>query len=106
MSESAKAEARPAKIPEGMQTVTPHLVCADAAAAIEFYKQAFGAVELSRMLNPEGKIIHASFRIGDSVIMLNDELPHEGLSVRSRSRDRRSRSNFMSRMQMRSSPRR
>lgn len=63
------------KIPQGMHTVTPHLICAGAAEAIEFYKQAFGAVELSRMLSPEGKVMHASIRIGDSVIMLNDETP-------------------------------
>ncbi|MBA2435682.1 MAG: VOC family protein [Verrucomicrobiota bacterium] len=63
------------KIPQGMHTVTPHLICDGAAEAIEFYKQAFGAVELSRMLSPEGKVMHASIRIGDSVIMLNDETP-------------------------------
>ena len=57
-------------IPEGMHTVTPHLICAEASDAIEFYKKAFGAVELSRMPGPDGKIMHASFRIGDSVIML------------------------------------
>ena len=62
-------------IPEGMHTVTPHLICAGAAEAIEFYKKAFGAVELSRMPGPDGKIMHASFRIGDSVIMLNEEMP-------------------------------
>ena len=63
------------KIPQGMHTVTPHLICAGAAEAIEFYKQAFSAVELSRMLSPEGKVMHATIRIGDSVIMLNDETP-------------------------------
>jgi PhnB protein len=65
-------------IPEGMHTVTPHLICAGAADAIEFYKQAFGAVELSRMPGPEGKIMHASVRIGDSVVMLNEEMPQWG----------------------------
>ncbi len=55
-------------IPEGMHTVTPHLICAGAAAAIEFYKNAFGAVELSRMPDSDGKVMHASIRIGDSVI--------------------------------------
>jgi PhnB protein len=62
-------------IPEGMHTVTPHLICAGAAEAIEFYKKAFGAVELSRMPGSDGKVMHASIRIGDSVIMLNDEMP-------------------------------
>ena len=61
-----------------MHTVTPHLICAGAAEAIEFYKKAFGAVELSRMPGSDGKVMHASIRIGDSVIMLNDEIPEWG----------------------------
>ena len=65
-------------IPEGMHTVTPHLICAGASEAIEFYKKAFGAIELSRMPGPDGKIMHASLRIGDSVIMLNEEMPEWG----------------------------
>ena len=65
-------------IPEGMHTVTPHLICAGAADAIEFYKNAFGAVELTRMPGSDGKVMHASIRIGDSVIMLNDEMPEWG----------------------------
>ena len=65
-------------IPEGMHSVTPHLICADAAAAIEFYKQAFGAVEMSRMPGPNGKLMHASVRIGDSTVMLVDEMPEWG----------------------------
>ena len=76
-TENTSTTARPAvePIPEGMHTVTPHLICAGAAEAIEFYKKAFGAVELSRMPGADGKLMHASFRIGDSVIMLNDEMP-------------------------------
>lgn len=62
-------------IPEGMHTVTPHLVCADAAAMIEFYKKAFYADELLRVPGPDGKIIHASIRIGDSTVLLVDEFP-------------------------------
>ncbi len=65
-------------IPEGMRTVTPHLICAGASEAIEFYKKAFGAIELSRMPGADGKVMHASIRIGDSVIMLNDEMPEWG----------------------------
>ena len=65
-------------IPEGMHTVTPHLICAGAAAAIEFYQKAFGAVELTRMPDSSGKVMHASIRIGDSIIMLNDEMPEWG----------------------------
>jgi PhnB protein len=65
-------------IPEGMHTVTPHLICGSAGDSIEFYKKAFGAVELSRMNGSDGKVMHASIRIGDSVIMLNDEFPEWG----------------------------
>jgi PhnB protein len=65
-------------IPDGMRTVTPHLICAGAAEAIEFYKIAFGAVELSRMPGSDGKLMHASIRIGDSIIMLNEENPGWG----------------------------
>jgi uncharacterized glyoxalase superfamily protein PhnB len=63
-------------IPEGMNTVTPHLVCRGAGRAIEFYKKAFGAQEIGRMDMPEGgKVLHAAIRIGNSVIMLIDEFP-------------------------------
>jgi uncharacterized glyoxalase superfamily protein PhnB len=65
-------------IPEGMHTVTPHLVCAGAADAIEFYKKAFGATETSRMPGPNGKLMHGSIRIGDSAVMLVDEMPEWG----------------------------
>jgi len=70
------ASAKP--IPDGMHTVTPHLVCAGAAAAIEFYKKAFDATEASRMAGPQGKLIHAMIRIGDSAVMLVDEFPEFG----------------------------
>jgi uncharacterized glyoxalase superfamily protein PhnB len=62
-------------IPEGFHSVTPHLICAGAAEAIEFYKKAFGAVEVGRMAGPGGKIMHAQLRIGDSPIMLADDIP-------------------------------
>ncbi len=65
-------------IPEGFHTATPHLVVSDAAAAIEFYQKAFGAEEVNRMPGPEGKIMHAAIRIGDSPVMLNDEFPDMG----------------------------
>jgi uncharacterized glyoxalase superfamily protein PhnB len=61
-----------------MHSVTPHLVCAGAAQAIEFYKKAFGAVEEGRMPGPDGKLMHAMIRIGDSAIMLADEMPEWG----------------------------
>jgi uncharacterized glyoxalase superfamily protein PhnB len=66
------------RIPDGMHTVTPHLICADADAAIEFYKKAFGAVETARMPGPNGKLMHAAVRIGDSTVMLVDEMPEWG----------------------------
>lgn len=62
-------------IPEGMHTVTPHLVCAGAAEAIAFYTKAFGATEVARMPGPGGKLMHAMVRIGDSMVMLVDEVP-------------------------------
>lgn len=62
-------------VPNGMHTVTPHLVCAGAADAIEFYKKAFGAVEYCRIPTPDGKIMHAAVGIGDSMVMLVDEMP-------------------------------
>lgn len=68
----------PRPIPEGMHSLTPHLVCAGAADAIGFYQRAFGAVELSRLPGPDGRLMHASVRIGDSVLMLNDEWPEMG----------------------------
>jgi uncharacterized glyoxalase superfamily protein PhnB len=71
MNSSTNTSVNP--IPEGMHTVTPHLICAGAGDAIEFYKNAFDAVELSRMPGPDGKIMHASIQIGDSTLMLNDE---------------------------------
>ena len=66
-------------IPDGMNTVTPHLVCKDAAKAIEFYKKAFGAEERFRLDTPDKKkILHASLSIGGSAIMLADEFPDWG----------------------------
>jgi len=66
-------------IPEGMHSVTPHLVIDGAANAIEFYKKAFGAVEAVRLPGPGGKLMHASIRIGDSTVMMVDENPEWGL---------------------------
>lgn len=65
-------------IPEGMHSLTPHLICAGAADAIAFYVKAFNAVELGRMPGPDGKLIHAMLRIGDSPLMLVDEFPQWG----------------------------
>jgi PhnB protein len=76
LSSSAPSAVKP--IPDGFRSVTPHLVCAGAAAAIEFYQAAFGAVELARMATPSGKLMHAAVRIGDSIVMLVDEFPEWG----------------------------
>ena len=65
-------------VPDGMRTITPHLVCDGAAQAIDFYVKAFGAVELSRLPGPGGKLMHAMVRIGDSMLMLVDEFPEMG----------------------------
>ena len=66
-------------IPAGMTAVTPHLVCARAADAIEFYKKAFGAVEETRLPGADGKIMHALIRIGGAAIMLVEEAPEWGM---------------------------
>lgn len=65
-------------IPDGMHSVTPHLICAGASDAIAFYEKAFGAVELNRMPGPDGKLMHAAIRIGTSVVYLFDEMPQWG----------------------------
>jgi PhnB protein len=65
-------------VPDGMHTVTPHLVCDGAAAAIQFYKKAFGATELMRVPGPGGKLIHGAVKIGDSTVMLVDAFPEWG----------------------------
>ena len=68
-------------IPAGHHTVTPHMVLRNSAQAIEFYKKAFGAVEIMRMPGPEGKGIgHAELKIGDSFIYMADEWPGTSLS--------------------------
>ena len=69
-------------IPEGFHTVTPALIVRDAAKAIDFYKKALGAQELVRMPSPDGKIMHAELKIGDSIIFLSEEMPMPG-SVKS-----------------------
>jgi len=65
-------------IPEGYHSITPNLVIRGAAEAIEYYKKAFGAELTFRMDTPDGKVMHATIRIGDSILMLADECaPHE-----------------------------
>lgn len=68
--------AEPAKpVPDGYHTATPYLIVDGAADAIEFYKKAFGATEVMRMADPNGRVGHAEIRIGSSPIMVADEFP-------------------------------
>ncbi len=62
-------------IPKGYHTISPNLVVSDANGAIDFYRKAFGAKELFRMNSPDGKVVHAELKIGDSMLMLSDEMP-------------------------------
>lgn len=65
-------------IPTGHHTVAPYLAIKDGVRALEFYKKAFGAVELHKLIVPDGRLGHAEIRLGDSVIMLADEFPEYG----------------------------
>ena len=71
MAKKAKA------IPPGYHTVTPSIVVAGADRALDFYKKAFGAEEIMRFPGPDGSIMHAEMRIGDSIVMLGDEMPDQ-----------------------------
>lgn len=73
------SQAKVKSLPDGMHSVTPHLVCAGAADAIEFYKNAFNATQTMRLPGPDGKLMHAAIRIGDSTVMLIDESPEWGM---------------------------
>ena len=61
-------------IPEQYRSLTPNLVCRNASAAIDFYKKALGATEVARMVGPDGKIMHAELKVGDSLFFLNDPM--------------------------------
>jgi len=69
-------------IPEGFHSVTPSLVVKGAAKLIDFVKEAFGAEETVRMPAPNGEIMHAEVRIGDSVVMMNDAM-HQSPTISS-----------------------
>ncbi|MBA3426151.1 MAG: VOC family protein [Rubrobacter sp.] len=68
------------QVPEGFHTVTPYVMIREAAGAIEFYKEAFGARETFRWADPDGRIRHAEIVIGDSPLMLTEESPESGMS--------------------------
>jgi PhnB protein len=80
-------------IPDGYHSVTPQLVFTDAARAIPFYEDAFGAKETARMPGPGGKIWHAELQVGDSKIFVGDEMPGSG--IRAPSPDRPSAASIM-----------
>ena len=65
-------------IPDGYRGAIPYLSCKEAAKALDFYKKAFGAKELMRMAQPDGRIGHAEIKIGEATIMLADEFPEMG----------------------------
>jgi uncharacterized glyoxalase superfamily protein PhnB len=74
-------KSKPSPVPAGYHTVTPHLVCRGTADAMAFYAKAFGAKERLRMSGPDGMVAHAEMKIGDSIIMLGDEMPQMGASA-------------------------
>jgi PhnB protein len=78
----SKTKPKPKKvppIPKGMHSVTPGLVFKDANAALAFYRTAFGAKELYRLVEPAGRVGHAEMMIGDSLVMMSDEYPEIGI---------------------------
>src|SRR5215510_2323851 len=77
-TKSKPAKKKAAPIPAGYHIVTPYIVCRGAARAIDFYKKAFGAKERLRMNAPDGSVAHAELQIGDSIVMLGDEMPQMG----------------------------
>jgi uncharacterized glyoxalase superfamily protein PhnB len=75
--ETAMTRVQP--IPPGMHSLTPHLVCHSGVDALLFYVKAFNAVEVARLTGPDGRLMHADIRIGDSHLMLVDEYPEQGM---------------------------
>ena len=65
-------------VPDGYRTVTPYLTLKGAVQAIEWYRKALNAQEMSRMPMPDGRLMHAEIKIGDSYVMLADEFPEFG----------------------------
>ncbi len=61
-------------IPQGLHSVTPHLILDDAAATLDWYKRAFGAEESNRAVGDDGKIMHSQIRIGNSILYANDAM--------------------------------
>jgi uncharacterized glyoxalase superfamily protein PhnB len=65
-------------VPDGFHTITPHLIVKGASQALEFYKKAFGGIELTRHAMPDGRLMHSMMRIGDSFFFVVDEFPEMG----------------------------
>lgn len=78
MKSKAAARAKPKAKSVGKQTLMPHLVCAGAAKAIDFYKKAFGATEMMRLPGKDGRLVHAAVQINGACVMLVDEMPEWG----------------------------
>lgn len=82
---AAPSKARKSKkvlpVPKGYRTITAHLVCRNAAGAMEFYGKAFGATTRMSMPTPDGKVAHAEMQLGDSLLMLADEMPDMGATA-------------------------
>ena len=78
-SKSNKSKIAP--IPPGFRSITPYLAIDGAAQAIEWYKKAFNAKELNRAPTPDGKLMNATVRIGDSVVMMSDVFPGSPLKA-------------------------
>jgi PhnB protein len=73
--------AEPSPIPDSYRRITPALIVAGAAKALDFYAQVFGATERMRIPGPGGSIVHAEIQIGDSVVIVEDENPHTGTTA-------------------------
>jgi len=70
-------------VPDGYHTVTPYLVVRDTKRALEFYRKAFGAETTLSMPGPDGRIMHAEIRIGDSMVFVSDEFPEMAPQIKS-----------------------
>ncbi len=77
-AKKAKRPSKPTPIPPGFRTLTPYLTVRGAAEAVDFYKKASGARELQRQPMPDGRLLHARVKIGDSILMMSDEFPEHG----------------------------
>lgn len=75
----SEGKTKPNPIPEGKALITPYLAVRGGEQALEFYKRAFGAVELMRIKQPDGSLGHAEFKIGEAPVMLSDEFPAIGV---------------------------